>query len=174
MAGYRTEPDTYFTDDVSPRMTNRRPNPSQGRNRDRRGTATAEMAVVLPLLVLITFGIAELGWYLHLAQVVHNAARQGARAAVRAENSNPEVVSAVQTTLSNDVGLASSAVTVQITRLTAAGDEMYQVQSLDENEDGEPVRVTVTVQYNRLGTLTNMLGLQGGSLSSSAVMQRQQ
>ena len=143
------------------------------RPNERRGIATVEMALVTPFLVLLTFGIIELGWYLHLAQVVHNAARHGARAAVRAENSNAQVEAAVLSCLSNDAGIDSAAATVQITRLSLAGEEQYQITSLDENEQGQPVRVTVTVDYSQIGILTNMLGLQGGSLSCFVVMRRQ-
>lgn len=138
----------------------------------RRGASAAEMAMILPILLLITFGIVEVGWYLHLAQVVHNAARQGARAAVRLENSNSEVEAVVHNCLANDAHITSAATTVQIHRLDWAGQEQYQVSNLDENEQGQPVRVVVTVDYSQMGTLTNLLGLRGGNLSSYAVMQR--
>ena len=141
--------------------------------RNRRAVAAVEIAVISPILVVLTFGIVEVGWYVHLAQVVHNAARQGARAAVRLENSNAQVEAVVHDCLSSDAGINSSAATVVITRLNWEGAEQYQVMSLDENEMGEPVRVSVTVDYSQIGALTNMLGLRGGSLSSFAVMQRQ-
>ena len=131
------------------------------------------MAIVAPFLLLLTFGIVELGWFLHLSQVVHNSARHGARAAVSAENSNAQVEAAVLSCLSNDAGIDSAAVTVQITRLSWTGEEKYQVMNLNENERGEPVRVTVTIDYSQIGTLSNMLGLRGWSLSCFVVMRRQ-
>ncbi len=143
----------------------------RSRPKGRRGAAVVEMAIVAPFLLLLTFGIVELGWFLHLAQVVHNSARHGARTAVSAENSNAQVESAVLSCLSNDAGIDAAAATVQITRLSLAGEEQYEITSLDENEQGQPVRVTVTVDYS--GILTNMLGLHGGSLSCFVVMRRQ-
>ena len=141
----------------------------QARGR-RRGAATVEVAAVLPLLVLLTFGIVEIGWYVHVAQVVHNAARQGARAAVRLENSNPEVEAIVLDCLQTDAGIASSAVDVELTRLDWEGAEQYQIMSLDTNEEGQPVRVSVSVDYS--GALTGLLGLPVTQISCFAVMQR--
>jgi len=46
-----------------------------------RGTAMLEMALVLPFLLLLLFGVAELGLGLSRAQAVANAAREGARQA---------------------------------------------------------------------------------------------
>jgi hypothetical protein len=48
----------------------------------RRGTATVETALVLPLLLLFFLGIFEYEQYLSVRQVMENAARLGARYAV--------------------------------------------------------------------------------------------
>ena len=48
----------------------------------RRGVATVEAAVVLPLLLFVLIAIFEYGRYLVLRQVVSNAVREGARYAV--------------------------------------------------------------------------------------------
>ena len=140
----------------------------------RPGMATVELAAVLPLLVLVTFGMVELGWYLHLSQIIHNAARQGARAAVRLENSNAQVEAIVHNCLYKDAGIAAGSATIEMTCLSWEGAELYQIMSLDENEHGEPVRVTVSVDECHLGALANLLGLNEGGLSTFAVVQRQQ
>ena len=106
--------------------------------------------------------------------MVHNSARHGARAAVFVENSNAQVESAVLSCLSNDAGIDSAAVTVQIMRLSWSGEEQYQIENLNENERGQPVRVTVTIDYGQIGNLSNMLGLRGWSLSCFVVMRRQE
>lgn len=49
--------------------------------RDERGMAMLEMVIVLPLLLLVLFGIVELGLAFARFQVVSNAAREGARVA---------------------------------------------------------------------------------------------
>lgn len=47
-----------------------------------RGIATVEMALVLPLLLLLTMGAIRYGWLFLKAQQITNAARMGARTAV--------------------------------------------------------------------------------------------
>lgn len=51
--------------------------------RDRRGSAAAEMALVLPLLTILLFGSAELGNYFLNEHAVVKAVRDGARYASR-------------------------------------------------------------------------------------------
>lgn len=47
--------------------------------RSQRGQAVVEFALVLPLLVLILFGVLEFGRIFHTYIVITNAAREGAR-----------------------------------------------------------------------------------------------
>jgi Flp pilus assembly protein TadG len=46
------------------------------------GGAAAEFAIILPLLILILFGIVEFGLLLYNKQVLTNASREGARAGI--------------------------------------------------------------------------------------------
>jgi len=142
------------------------------RQEHNRGVSAVEAAVVLPVVVLLLFGFIELGWQVNGAQILHDAARQGARAAVRLENSNAEVQAAVLDSLSKSTDVDPGAVTVRISKLDDAGHEEYQVMSLDENEQGDAVRVTVTVDYAQMRLPSDFLGLANRTVTSSAVMQR--
>lgn len=51
-----------------------------------KGTSAVEFALVLPVLLLILFGIIEYGWVLTCQIVLNNAVSQGARAGVKAED----------------------------------------------------------------------------------------
>lgn len=51
------------------------------RNREK-GASVVEFALVLPLLLLLVFGIMEMGWLFAQQVEVRNAAREGARMAV--------------------------------------------------------------------------------------------
>jgi Flp pilus assembly protein TadG len=51
-----------------------------------KGASAVEFALVLPLLMVITFGIIEFGTYLYNVQVITNASREGARAGIVAIN----------------------------------------------------------------------------------------
>jgi Flp pilus assembly protein TadG len=53
------------------------------RSRRSRGDAIVEFAILAPVLVLILFGVLEMGRVVNAWLVVHNAAREGARAGVR-------------------------------------------------------------------------------------------
>jgi len=143
------------------------------RNR-RRGVATVEAAILISVVLLpLMLGVCELGWYANSAQLLNNAARQGARAAVYLGNSNAEVEAAVVNTLSNSMAVDPDAVSVSIWKLTSEGDKHYRVNDLSENEQGHPIRVEVAIDYGLIGFATNMLGLQDENLSSYAVMRRQ-
>lgn len=51
-----------------------------------RGTAGLEMAIVLPILLLIFFAIIEYGWCFVNWIMLHNAVSEGARAGIRARD----------------------------------------------------------------------------------------
>jgi Flp pilus assembly protein TadG len=50
--------------------------------RNSRGQAMAEMAIVLPILILLLMGMVDLGRIFHSYLVITNASREGARKAV--------------------------------------------------------------------------------------------
>lgn len=47
----------------------------------RKGQSIVEMALVLPILLLLVFGIVDLGWYIYGYSTLYQAARNGAREA---------------------------------------------------------------------------------------------
>lgn len=49
----------------------------------RRGSAAVEAALILPLLIIVSFGAIDVAQYINLAQLVSNASREGARVASR-------------------------------------------------------------------------------------------
>ena len=60
-------------------------------NRTRRGTVTIEMAISLPLLLLLVLGVIEYGWMFLKNQGVTNTARQTARVAARYNVTDAEI-----------------------------------------------------------------------------------
>lgn len=138
----------------------------------RRGVATVEAAVVSPVLVLLAFGFIEVGGLVNHHHVLQDAARQGARAAVRLENSNTQVRAAVESALDHTYSIDPADITVRISKLNSQGEEEYEVQNLNENEQGAAIRVTVTVNYGRFQPISNFLGFGGQSISGAAVMRR--
>ncbi len=67
--------------------------------RRERGQAMVEMAITLPLFLLLVMGIMEMGWYFYNQMSVENGSREGARyAIVHAEDATltADVTSLVQ------------------------------------------------------------------------------
>jgi hypothetical protein len=69
-------------------------------SRSQRSQALIEFALVSPVLLLLLFGVIDLGRAIFYYDTLNHAAREGARAAVRASNQLPtdaDVLSAVST-----------------------------------------------------------------------------
>lgn len=69
--------------------------PKSHRIRNRNGVAAVEFALVVPLFLLLVFGIIEFGRALMVQQVLVNASREGARLAVLDSASSANVVNTV-------------------------------------------------------------------------------
>lgn len=68
--------------------------------RDRkRGAAIVEFAVVLPLLLILLFGIIEFGWVFMVRQTLTNAAREGVRVAVLQTATETDVMNRVRSVM---------------------------------------------------------------------------
>jgi Flp pilus assembly protein TadG len=84
--------------------------------RNERGAALLEMALTLPLMLLVSIGIVEFGRAYQTWQVLTNAAREGARIAVLPGTSDASVTTRVLTYLSDGQVTNSATATVNITR----------------------------------------------------------
>ena len=107
----------------------------------RRGAALVEMAIVMIVLFLLTFGIIEYGWLFQKLGHVTNAARQGARVAARPNATVTSVNAAVNAAMALG-DIPSASYTIAITSNDVA------VSNLSTVTPGQPVEVEVTVQYS--------------------------
>jgi len=103
-----------------------------------RGIVAVEMALLLPLLLLLLFGMLEYGSLFWRAQQIGAAARQGARIGALPSGTSATVTAAVDT-LMNNYGLGGTGYTVALTPANPA--------SLDS---GESFTVTITVPYSSI------------------------
>lgn len=99
-----------------------RPKPS------RRGVATVETALVLPVFLTVSLGIIEYGRAMMAANLVTNAAREGARIGGIEGSTNSDVSTAVKDLLNKTLNVSTSDVTVNITITPAAGNPDPQNQ----------------------------------------------
>jgi Flp pilus assembly protein TadG len=113
-----------------------------GKFQSEKGAAAVEFALLLPLLMMIVFGIIEFGFALYRQSVLTNASREGARLGI---------VQSVQAITNAQISNAVD------TYLTVAGINPGNVGRtiLTTGVTGSPVRVTLTLPY----TFTVLPGL---------------
>lgn len=107
----------------------------------RRASVTVEMALLLPLIMLLSTGLLEYGWMFLKVQQLNSAARNGARLASLPDSNSSTVVAAINAELQRS-GLADSGYVITLSPA-----------DISAPESGEPVSVTITVNYGNI-TLT--------------------
>jgi Flp pilus assembly protein TadG len=78
-----------------------RRNCTQKTKKERRGTATAELAVCLPAIVLIVFASIECCNMIYLKQALTAATYESARVMIRLKESQPEALATAQSLLAS-------------------------------------------------------------------------
>lgn len=109
-----------------------------------------EAAIILPILLLIVFGVFEFGRAMFMVNTLNNAAREGARrAAVSATNSG------IETYITSCIPFDTTEITISPITLPAPGS-------------GDSVTVTVTLPFHALTGLIPLL--DGITLQGEATM----
>jgi Flp pilus assembly protein TadG len=109
--------------------------------RSSRGAETVELAVTLPLVLLVIFSGFEYGWAVLKSLQLDHAARQGAREAAMWGATAGSIEAAVDDALAR-VGIDASAATITITPSNPA-----------DVAAGTPITVQVTARYSDLRLL---------------------
>jgi Flp pilus assembly protein TadG len=146
---------------------------SMPRRMSEKGASLVEFALVLPLLLVITFGAIEFSVMLYDQQVITNAAREGARRGIvqthtGARISEDEIEQTVHTYADNHLisFMATPAQpTIEVTCEGTAGG----CPATDAFGDDLMVRVQYNFQYMVIGNLVPGLGA-GITLGSTATM----
>ena len=134
------------------------------RVRQERGAELIEMALVLPLLLLIVMGIFDFGFMFREMSVVTNAAREGARAGILPDYSDADVVARVQQYLDAsgiDVTCGSADCIVQ--------SPVIDVTAPSGTFEARDVRVTIFHDWTFLSPIATFFG---GSFTSVALSGR--
>ncbi len=134
------------------------------RLRCQKGVAAIEFAIVLPLLMIIIFGIIEFGLLLYDKQVITNASREGARAGISdVVVSDAEIEAVVDNYVANNLITFGSAPASPVTTIGRTGMDF-----------GDDLTVTVTYDYDFLifpNFVTSFTGVQ--TLATKTVMKMQ-
>jgi hypothetical protein len=126
--------------------------------RNRRATAAVEFAVVAPVFLLLVFGMIEYGRMVMVQQVLTNASREGARAAVLDGADWAEV---------------ESLVTAYMGSGSITGHTCNKPANFDTAEFGDPITITVSVPFNQVSWLPSPMYLGGKTLSATTIMRRE-
>lgn len=106
-----------------------------------------ELAVILPLIVLLLFGMSEATRMCMVAQLLTNAAREGCRVAVSNTRTQSDVVSRVNATLAA-AGLSTAGATTTVTISPSR-------PSLQASKRGDKITVTISVPFRKVNWLPN-------------------
>ena len=120
-----------------------------------RGAAAVELAVVLPLLLTLVFGIIEFGWVFMVRETLTNASREGCRVAVLQGSTEQDIRDQVTASM-GPTGLGSY--TVNIARSSAGSP----------NET-----VKVLIPYADVSLLGGYFGSTDFNLAATTVMRKE-
>jgi Flp pilus assembly protein TadG len=142
--------------------------------RGRKGQALAEFALILPVLFLLIAGIIEFGRGWNIKQAVTDAAREGARYTVIADDAVVHDSAFVRSKIRERLALANLATTDPPTTITI--DPMASFKCPGGVGSGDQMTVTVATRY-RMGWVGALMSWVGGSstitISSQATMRNE-
>src|SRR5437762_11387875 len=116
-----------------------------------RGSAVLDAALVFPILLSLTFGTVEYGYYFYVKHSLQGAAREGARAAITPTAVNTDVTTAISNSMAA-AGLSSSGYTTTISPST-----------VNTVAAGASITVTVTCTWVTVGSGFRPLALIGSA-----------
>lgn len=135
---------------------NMRNSPSRRSSGARRGNAVLEMILVLPVLLMLAFGIADYGYFFYVKNCVQQAAQAGARLAISSSSTNSKVTTLVSQMMTS-AGLSSSGYT-----LTTTPSDIATAST------GSAVTVTISISWANVGGHALASGY-GGISNSKAI-----
>ena len=133
-------------------------NSRQRVRRFRSGNAVLDMALIMPLLIMLTFGAVEYGFALYIKHTLQAAAREGARAAVVSGAAAADVQTAVDSAMSA-AGFAQAKYTRPPTIEYSTNGTTWST-AWGSAIAGNQIRVTVNTTWGTAGckVLPNYLG----------------
>jgi Flp pilus assembly protein TadG len=124
------------------------------------GVSAVELALFLPILVLLVFGVIEFGILLHDKQVVTNASREGVRAAIAATTTGYKTDDIKQ--------IVINYCTNHLINLGGSNDLAADKIAISGPDGQNDITVTVLYDYNFL--FAKIIGINTTTLGSETVM----
>ena len=130
-----------------------------------RGAAMLELALVLPILLMLFFGIIEVGRMMMLNQVTTNAAREGSRRAILPGMTNENVEAIINDYLDRG-SISNTGRSIQIL------DEFGTQSVISDIKSHSQVVIEITIPYNENSFgFTRIFG--STNLTSRSTMRRE-
>ena len=137
------------------------------------GAAMVEMALVLPLFLMLILGIIEFGRAMMVANLVTNAAREGARMAVLDGSTNTEVNNAVESFLQGAIGQGVSAADIDVTiTVTPAAGNPNPANNVANAIARDLITIKVQIPFNKVALIPGDY-LAGKQLASQSAMRHE-
>ena len=127
-----------------------------------------EMALVLPVFLLLLSGIIEFGRAFMISQLVLNGAREGSRMAALGDSTEAEVETFVEGYLASSLGMTGSEITVTSTAILPDGTA---ANSLAAAGSGSTIYVDVSVPFSSV-SLLNTGWLDNKNITSKQAMRK--
>ena len=130
------------------------------RKHNRTGAAVVEFAFVAPLLIMLTFGMLELGRLVMVKQLMINASREGARLAVLPATSDQEVKAQVVAELA-------------VGAIYVTEDDVDVIPSLAQAPAGTPVTVSISVNSSAVSWIPKPMFVFDQTIEAATTMRRE-
>ena len=132
-----------------------------------------EMALVLPLFLMLVLGIIEFGRAMMIANLVTNAAREGARMAVLDGSTNTEVNNAIETFLQSAIGTGVTTTDIDVTiTVTAAAGNPDPANNIANATSRDLITVKVQLPFNKVALIPGNY-LAGRQLVAQSAMRHE-
>jgi len=137
----------------------------------RRGAAVVEMALVLPIFLMVVMGIIEFGRAMWVSNMVANSAREGARMAILDGSSNTQVRNAVSDFLTSTLGVSSGDISTSITITPATGNPNPNNECANATSK-DLISISVSLPFNKVSLVPGQY-LNGKNLVSRSAMRHE-
>ena len=127
--------------------------------RTRRGASTVEFALVVPVMLIFTFGVIEISRISMFKESITQATREGARVGIKPTASASEVVQRVEEELAI-MGISDAIITIEPSTLGAA-------------QADDSVKVHVSVPVNSASWVGNFFNFGETNIEAATKMRRE-
>jgi len=122
-------------------------------SRKRSGSAVLETCLLLPILIMLGFGVVDYGYCIFITNTFQGAAQAGARVAILDTSANSDVTTAITTTLTA-AGVSASNYSITLSPANISGLAA-----------GTSITVTISGTWGNLGT--KILSTSFGGMSNT-------